>query len=256
MQIRLITDLLPYLLPGIQVDFPHRSVEFNIAATALPNVSFSSATGMATATAFDVRVYVLPLAGVATGSAEPASGLQTAKRRLPVNSTPVQPPLSAEHVARLRQGDPAGAREEVAHLSARVSANVEVAFKGIRFSGENISFSVVQSRYDVDAVHWEETTRFVLQQLQEAWGLEALVKAFAGGAVLSSFAPHKVAADYLDGWYLVSTNVRINASGLLPPAQVDSLSLGTVDGEPKEGLAVGLDCRGGELGHGMRDNFS
>lgn len=216
MQVRLITDLLPYLLPGIQVDFPHRSVEFNVAATALPNVSFSAATGMATAAAFDVRVYVLPLAGVATGAADNAGVSQNAKSRLPVTLKSAQPLLTAEH--RLRREVTVGDREEVAHLRAKVSANMEVGFKGMRLSGEDILFSVVKSRYDVDSVHWEETTRFALQQLQAAWGLDALYKNLASDALLSLFAPHKVAVEYLDGWYSVSTDVRINASGLLPPA--------------------------------------
>jgi hypothetical protein len=59
-QVRLITDLLPFLLPGIQKEFPHRGVAFEIAATAVPHTSFHRHKGMTLHAAFETRVYVLP----------------------------------------------------------------------------------------------------------------------------------------------------------------------------------------------------
>lgn len=60
LQIRLLTDLFAVLVPGVQKDYPHRSIALSVNATAEPEVAFLADKGARVAGSYETRVYVLP----------------------------------------------------------------------------------------------------------------------------------------------------------------------------------------------------
>lgn len=62
-QIRLLTDLFAVLIPGVQVDYPHRSIALTIAATTQPAVAFLPGKGARIAGSYETHVFVLPTGG-------------------------------------------------------------------------------------------------------------------------------------------------------------------------------------------------
>lgn len=59
-QVRLLTDLFSVLIPGIQTDYPHRSIALTMAATAEPAIVFLAGEGARFEGAYETHVHVLP----------------------------------------------------------------------------------------------------------------------------------------------------------------------------------------------------
>ena len=211
---RLITELMPYLLPGVQTEFPHHSVAFRVAASATPNVTFAAGAGMPTSAAFDTTVYVLPsnaTAPVAAARAAAGSGVAEAVASWLQARSRAGGAGDAAAAAAAAAAPVPGA-VEVARLRATVTATVDVAFHRSHLSGLRVAYEVVSSRYAVVASHWDATAAFAINELAHTWGLQHLYSAFAPPGVAGMFRPHRVAARYLDGWYAVSTDVEVDTS--------------------------------------------
>lgn len=74
-QVRLLTDLFSVLIPGIQSDYPHRSIALTIAATAEPTVVFLPGKGARFEGTYETHVYVLPPSGGTHGTRASGGGV-------------------------------------------------------------------------------------------------------------------------------------------------------------------------------------
>lgn len=236
MQLRLITDLLPYLLPGVQKEFPHTSVAIDVKATAMPRVAFIGGTGMLMQASYDTYVYVLPhttrrsSAATAAGAHDVWPGAAAATG----TSDDTDPARRAASTAeRLRGGlarpwaranaapgraDGHGNGEEgdekvfVAHLTANVSLVADVAFSGASIPQIQVQHGVVQARYPVDPAHWDGTVEWLARAAKSSLGLTTLIETFLQPSVRRLFEPQDVRTRYRDGWYEVSSDVHVNVS--------------------------------------------
>jgi hypothetical protein len=254
LQVRLITDVLPELLPGVQKEFPHRGVAFQVAATSVPRTSFRDDSGhggrgqggMRAHAEFDTKVFVLPVADagaacdgearVNTGNAgaadaqvlraapraqrpahfqaEAARALHSAlQQQAPSGSLPADASLAAA------PGSDCGSRTkeagtEVAHLHTVADMRVSVGYEKATFADVELRYSVVSSRYNVTAANWANTASYVLDQTGNSLGLKGLYADFASHKVQAALQPENVVTRYLDSWYAVSADVRVNASAV------------------------------------------
>ena len=176
---RLLTDLLALLLPGIQKDYPHRRVAFAIAALEEPRTSFEDGKGMRLTGRFSTRVLVLPR----SAASQPEAALQR------------------HHSGSI----------EVAHLHTNVSLLAAVSFASAQVSDMQFDYSVVTSEYDIVPERWSSTAVFAIQQVQRNLGLQGLYKVFAPRDVQDTVQLRNAECTYLDGWYGVIADVHVNA---------------------------------------------
>eukprot|EP00892_Ulva_mutabilis_P006037 jgi/Ulvmu1/3805/UM018_0015.1 len=188
--VRLLTDVFAVLIPGVQEDYPHRSIALSLDATSEPEVAFLSGKGARFAGSYETRVYVLPAdyAVEAAGSTAYAtgSGPQVAAAGLPDGSI------------------------EVAVLEAELSGVVDLQFKQSKVSDLKVKYTIKDSKYKVSAWAWEATVKYVVGQVQVRVGVEALWDKFvAHGAASKVHAQHTLGV-YLPGWFQLAVDFRVD----------------------------------------------
>lgn len=241
MQGRLIIDMLPYLLPGIEKDYPDQPVGFHVSTRAAPKVSFVASSGMQTEAEFDLVVYVLPSEAPTHTTASP-SGLGTLvagryadlpRRRRPLQEDIASEQLrgaghgamtSSQHSAGAlvmdamhrhygQRGAPFPGAIEVARLRGKASGCVCVDFEQATVTDMRAqSYDVEFSKYHVDEPmlkEWAKATELLVPLMAKSWGLKALYEHFVPSDVTLMFVPQNVTAQYLQGWYAVSTDLEV-----------------------------------------------
>ena len=235
-QLRLITDLLPVLLPGIQRDYPHTRVALDVQATAMPRVAFIDGIGMLLDASYDTDVYVLPhsTAGGVTAAdvVGPSQGMRVATpwRKRAVDAAAVhghasrsRPRLTAAHdgtngraTQHAHGGRTAGFgtadKVLVAQLAANVSLVASVGYEGVSIPQLEVRYSVKHSKYPIDATKWDSTVEWLSKAAKSSLGLKELTETFLRPSVRELIQPRDVSTRYRDGWYQVSANVHVNAS--------------------------------------------
>jgi hypothetical protein len=130
MQLRLITDLLPYLLPGVQTEFPHTPVAFATSATSVPQVAFVRDSGMLLSASFQVIVYVLPHSASASQPDKAAWHREGATSvHASAEAAAFQPPMLSGWLPAVNQmGESSGKVPSITTITAEAAGSRESAW--------------------------------------------------------------------------------------------------------------------------------
>jgi hypothetical protein len=178
LQVRLLTDVFQVLIPGINVDYPHRGLALSVATTEEPVVTFVAGEGMRFSGAYETRVWVLPEA-----------------------------PAAPHGDSCAQEG-----AVEVAVLRATVSGVAEVQYERTLVPHLDVRYRVVSGPYAdrIKPESWESTIKYVVDQLQRQLSIHAVYQALVAPDVASRVHVADSSGTYLDGWYKLSVDFQVD----------------------------------------------